>query len=156
MANRRPCYKPRRSLRAFAGFTLIEMMITVAIIAILAAVATPTYQQYMMRAYRADAQASLNLANAFMQRVRTEQGSFRPGGVVPTLPAPMQKSPSQGEVRYAIAVSNVTATTYTLSATPSSSISAREYCGALTIDHTGKKEFTGTASNATLKNCWNL
>jgi prepilin-type N-terminal cleavage/methylation domain-containing protein len=41
------------------GFTLIELMIAVAILAIVAAIALPLYNQYSMRTYRAEAQADL-------------------------------------------------------------------------------------------------
>src|SRR5687767_12256586 len=44
-------------MRAARGFTLIEMMITVVIVAILASVAWPSYQSYLQRSRRADAQS---------------------------------------------------------------------------------------------------
>lgn len=52
----------------FRGFSLIELMIAVAIVAILAAVAYPSYQQHVIRGHRAAAQAQmLDLANRQQQ-----------------------------------------------------------------------------------------
>ena len=58
------------------GFTLIEVMIVVAIVAILGAVALPSYQQYVERSRRADAKAVLLEATQFMERVFTERGAY--------------------------------------------------------------------------------
>ena len=51
-----PAYTPASRPGRIAGFTLIELMITVAIVAILASVAYPSYQQHIFRSYRSEAQ----------------------------------------------------------------------------------------------------
>ncbi len=133
------------------GFTLIELLITLAVIAILSAIAVPMYNGYTIRAYRADAQASLNYVGQFMQKVRTEQGTYTPGGVAPTLPAAYQQSPASGTARYLISLSNVTATGFTASAAPEANIASNEVCGTLSIDHTGNKSFSGSSD---IRTCW--
>lgn len=139
-------------MRQQKGFTLIELMIIVLIVAILSTIALQTYSGYMLRAYRSDSQASLLQATQFMDRIRTEQGSYQPGGVSPALPTSLAQSPSNGVARYTIALSGSTPTTYTLTATPTASISAQEVCGNLTIDQSGLKAFTGGGGDQ--RTCW--
>ncbi len=136
------------------GVTLLELMIVLVVFGILIAIALPTYSGYVIRAGRTDAQAALKFAAQYMERLRTEKGSYTPGGIVPTLPTDLAASPAQGATRYTISLSNVTAATYTLTATPTAAISDAEFCGTLSLDSTGLKAFTGTDPNATMKNCW--
>ena len=72
----RGCQRLRGDRHRESGFTLIELMITVAIIAILAAIAYPSYTQYVRRAHRADAKTAL-LSNAqFLERNYTESNLY--------------------------------------------------------------------------------
>ena len=80
----------KKTERIQGGFTLIELMITVAIIGILAAIALPSFLQYQSRARRAEAKS--NLGAIFMGEVvyLTEQGRYG----------------SLGEIRYVISTNN--------------------------------------------------
>lgn len=138
------------------GFTLIELMVAVAIIGILASIAYPNYMEYVRNGNRADAQA-LMLENAqFMERRFTTCGSYAavagaaaPCNAAPDLPKP--QSPENGTARYSITLNpNPTATTFTVRAQPAGSY-ADAKCGTMTINQTGAKTESGTGS---LGDCW--
>lgn len=92
-----------------AGFTLIELMIVLVVISILMAIAIPQYQQYQLRAQRAQAQGDLLEAAQKLERYRMIQGSYSnaTAGAATTNTIPSQ-SPSTGTARYNIGFWNGT------------------------------------------------
>ena len=143
-----------RSLKE-SGFTLIELMITVAIVAILASIAVPSYTSYISRAKRADARTTLVQAAQFMQRFYTANDQYqfdRSANAVSTqIPGGLTRSPSDGTQIYALTVV-ATASTYTLTMAPlSTSSMASDPCGSFTLTSTGIKGVTGTRSR---DECW--
>ncbi len=83
------------------GFTLIEVMIVVAIIGILAAIAYPSYQNQMQKTRRADAKASLMELAQFMERNYSTSGAYdkkSDGTAFTTLP--FDKSPKDSGTKF--------------------------------------------------------
>jgi type IV pilus assembly protein PilE len=110
------------SLRRDSGFTLIELMIVVAAIAILAAIAIPSYQDQVRKSRRAEAKANLQDVQMLMERYRVDHPSY---GTF-TIPA------GKNTKYYNLAIAAADATSYTLTATPVSPQDV-DTCGTLSL-----------------------
>ena len=139
---------PARRLAGQGGFTLIELMIAVAIVGILVAIAYPSYTEQVRRSQRADAQTVLMEGAQFMQRWYASKNSY--SGADEALP--YTRSPKDGTQRYTISatVPDADPQSYTLTAAPDA---ADSRCGNLTLTHTGQKGLSGTYSGS-VADCW--
>ena len=141
--------------RLSGGFSLIEIMITLAVIAILAAVALPSYSTYIQRSARADARSVLLQASQFMQRFYAMHNAYdvTAANVSVALPAALMQSPASGAARFRISLANVDGVGYTLQAVPEGA-SATDPCGTLTLTSTGVRGASGAATAQALADCW--
>jgi type IV pilus assembly protein PilE len=132
------------------GFTLIEVMIVVAIVGILAAIAFPNYSEYVERGRRNDAKAVLLEAAQYMERRFTETRSY---ASVTSLPTGLAQSPKEGSAWFniTVAVNSATPAVYTLTAAPKTGWTPKR-CGSLTINQLGVKGRTVTADS--IDDCW--
>ena len=147
--------------RRSSGFTLIELMITVAIVAILASVALPSYTSYIARAKRADARTQLVQVAQFMQRFYTANDQYQLDrsavSVVTRIPAALARSPADGTALYTLAVVT-TATTYELTMSPVAGLTmANDDCGSFTLNSRGVRGVvvaTVVGSTTLRDKCW--
>ncbi|HEX8586569.1 type IV pilin protein [Pseudomonas sp.] len=126
------------STRSQRGFTLIELMITVAIVAILAAIAYPAYTKYVQRGYRSEGIVMLNDAVARMERYYAQNNNYSASLTALGFPS---ATPLSQTGKYQLGVT-ATATAYTFTAAPKDS-QTQDACGTLAIDQAGAKTATG-------------
>lgn len=129
-----------------AGFTLLEMMIVLAIIGIITAVATPSYQRHVRSTQRAEAVAFMEDCATKMQRHFTQNMTWAGVSLSTVCPTPPASS-SKLSANYTISLPTATASAYTLSAAPQGS-QASDECGTLSVTSAGGRSATGAGK------CW--
>ena len=140
-------------MRKTQGFTLIELMIVVAIIGILAAIAYPSYQEQVRASRRGDCAGALaGLANA-MERYFTTSNTYVGAAVGAAGIYSNQCPVDGGDATYNLQIAAQTASTYTIQAVPTGA-QADDKCGTLTLTNTGVKGISGADAGLTWQDCW--
>lgn len=138
---------PRRA----RGFTLIEIMIVVAIVGVLMAIALPSYTSYVARANRADAKGQMLQVAQYMHRFYAANDKFHEDRSAAAtsnaqgqlVPASMRRSPTDGTQLYELTV-EATAVAFTVTAVPLTGTKmAGDPCGSLTLTSTGVRGVMG-------------
>jgi type IV pilus assembly protein PilE len=136
-----------RAVNRQKGFTLIELMIVVAIIGILAAIVYPSYQGYVERTRRGQAQADLLELVQLLERRYSNGFDYRKAdGTAPDLPfdiSPREGNPAAYDIDFS---GNVARDSFTLQAAPRT-LQAGDDCGTMTIDEQGNR-------TADENDCW--
>lgn len=123
------------------GFTLIELMIVIVVVAIVVSIAYPAYQDLIRKSHRADAKSALMDAVSKMERHYTQfgrySGTLADSGIFTTSP----------EGYYTLATTGTVGQMYTLIATPKGD-QANDKCGVLSIDQDQTKTNSAGLANS--------
>ena len=126
------------------GFTVLELLIVVAIIAILLALAVPSFQQYLLRGHRAEAIHSVLAIAGCQERKRAATGYYDTTRCIGDF--------ANGRYVFALSPADETrALEFTATATPKHK-SSRDLCGRLGIDQAGSRSIGGEPEHLTA--CW--
>lgn len=128
------------------AFTLIELMIVVAVVAILAAIALPSYTEYVTRTNRAEGRTVLLGTAQALERCFTRFNAYNDAACAVGFPITSENG------HYVVTAPTLTATAFSLTATPQGAQATRDTkCGNLTYTQTGVRGRSGTAP---LGECW--
>ena len=129
------------------GFTLLEVMIVCVVVAILAAIAYPSYQSSVQKSRRAEAKTALLGVASQMERWSTEKSTY----ATATLGTSGIFADHSENSYYNLSLTNLTATTYTIQAAPTGAQTG-DPCGTFTYNEQGIKTVSG--GTWTRAQCW--
>jgi type IV pilus assembly protein PilE len=133
------------------GFTLIELMLVVAVIGVLAAIVYPSYQDSVRKARRTEARAALASVAQLMERYYTESNTYATATIVAgatgTIPYDNKTENQYYDIQFTGALN---ATQFTIQATPhAGTTQANDTCTSFTLDQTGARGATPSVAE-----CW--
>ena len=144
----------KRGAPQAAGFTLIEVMVVTVLLAILAAIALPNYQQYVRRAHRAEARTGLLQAAHWMERVATASGRYITEAEIEAGAFPAFLATVASRTYQIHAEGDADGRSFRLQAVPIGN-QTRDRCGTFVLTHSGHRSLADSAdSDALVGECW--
>jgi type IV pilus assembly protein PilE len=140
-----PCAGERRGAR---GFSLLELMITVAIIGVLSAIALPSYRSYVLRGNRTDAIKALAFYQQALERCYSQNFSYAGCAQIPMMPV------ATTDGYYSITMPTLTNTSYVLLATTAGTQASDTQCTTFQITQAGIQSAQDSSSNDQTQACW--
>ena len=148
----------KRAALRMRGVTLVELMITLLVVAILAAVAVPSYRSYVLRAQRTEARTALTRIQAAQERFLLQQNRYATDAELEAAPPAGLGQPRNMESnKYGITIQNAaTPTEYSITATALAAGGQQDdtRCTLMRIDHNGIKSAQAADSTDTAQECW--
>jgi type IV pilus assembly protein PilE len=152
VASKHPMHPVGAATSRSRGFTLVELMVTVAIIGVLASIAWPSYNQSVMHSRRTDAVQTLSYYRQALERCYSQNFTYQNAAPTPCPAAPgaaVVSTDGYYNVTFAIL-----ATSYLITAVPIGVQVNDLQCQQLTVNQSGQTAaLDSTAANSTLT-CW--
>jgi type IV pilus assembly protein PilE len=143
----------RRAQTKARGFSLIELMITVAIVAILASIAVPAYRSYVLKSNRTDAVRALTEAAQILNRCYSQLYTFVGCSAIPP-PAPGFSTSPNGYYQLDSAILVGPPQTFVLTAKAVGPQAKDTTCATLSVDQAGQQMAQDVSHNDTSTTCW--
>ncbi len=139
-----------------AGFTLVEMLIAVVILAILAAIAIPSYRGYVQRAQRAEATTALLRAQGAQEKFFVQYNRYA-ASLAAAPPDGLGLAATTETGLYALALALIDGGNgFRVTATPRRGAAQQDdaRCASLSVDHSGVRSARSAAGDDTTRECW--
>lgn len=141
--------------RLYPGFSLLELMIVLAIIGITASLAYPRYNNFITNMRRKDGQTALLDLVIRMERYYLKHHTYETATLGQGLPSDILGSTLSPGHWYQLSIAHGNKTSYVLQAKPIGQQAKQDLlCPSLTINHLGEKKTLEIASRTPLTSCW--